>query len=589
MADPESPQPDRPESDFDLDFDLGDLDLDEPAGDAPAPPAPPSGSDALSRDLEALLGGSSQRENVRVSGDRADAEPAGDEAPDTPPATPPAEESSDDGEPAGEIEEEEAPRGGDEGSNSTGPEIEVDDQPEDPEGDREAIDEPIAEIEEDLPEPDAPDEPPASTSFEPAKVETAAPVADDGGPADAQVIIDKPPAVEIEDGGDELEVVFDDPEELEVEIDDSPATEVSADLDDGLEIELADGAPEPAVETAIDIGAGDDLDEITAELEGDDLGGGEAIAAKPRYQPAPASGLPAAKLDDEPERPGAPGDREEMPSRLLPRSSHELEALGDDIAEDDIALPEFDIEAEGRSDLQPDGDIAAIDVDDDEEISLPDDLLGGDTPPESDADDEGEAAGDASGRKFKLPAYKPLEWAGIAAVLVACFAALLMLARTVTSTLDAARAGEDATETAIPSKIGGELVQIAGVKAYWRDRRESNRARKGSEILPVIEIASGSGSGYLQILVKDEADEIRGDGHTFRVSGGQFAPGGSSVVAVATDGLSNEVQFAAYRDDFDGGEDDYWTVTFRESADGNPPWADLARCYLPADRAEPEE
>ena len=136
-------------------------------------------------------------------------------------------------------------------------------------------------------------------------------------------------------------------------------------------------------------------------------------------------------------------------------------------------------------------------------------------------------------------------------------------------------------------KIRGELIELEGIDAYWRDRKPLDRVDETSTILPVVEVASGSGTGMLQILIIDENGETRGDSHTHKVERGNFEPGGSSILALGTEGLNNEVQFAAYRDMNDGDSEDRWSVSIRESVDGVE-WTELVEFLIPAERRPAE-
>jgi len=165
-----------------------------------------------------------------------------------------------------------------------------------------------------------------------------------------------------------------------------------------------------------------------------------------------------------------------------------------------------------------------------------------------------------------------------------CLGALIMLSNTVSGTLKTAREAIKPIAESVPKSLEGELISLAGIECYWRDRQDADRVDEHSAILPVVEIASGSGSGKLQILFLDSNREIRGDAHTFDLAGGQFSPGGLSAIALSTEGLANEVQFAAYRSDEESAGDDRWTVSVLESADGEN-WVELLEFEIPAERS----
>lgn len=379
-------------------------------------------------------------------------------------------------------------------------------------------------------EPEEPDTPPATESEQEEGGDPATIELPEEGVVEGERIA--PPEVEIDEGEEEIDVSGDEEEQ-------QPPPEPSAS-------DIATLAPPANTRTeplerpqndALDVVFDDDDLELNVEFEEEtkalDAAAAtiEQVASDPPPGPTPRAIPLAQGIDD----------------------------LTDDIAE-------------------ANDDIAPL------ELETPPTISAGETLSDDDAAAEGENSDMAEKKKtLRLPSFKPLELVGIAAVLAVCLGALIMLSNTVNGTLKVARESLKPVAESVPGSIEGELISLAGIECYWRNRQDTDRVDENSTILPVVEIASGSGEGKLQILFLDPDGKIRGDAHTFGLAGGEFSPGGASTIALSTEGLANEVQFAAYRASGENAADERWTASIRESPDGVD-WVELLEFEIPAER-----
>lgn len=113
------------------------------------------------------------------------------------------------------------------------------------------------------------------------------------------------------------------------------------------------------------------------------------------------------------------------------------------------------------------------------------------------------------------------------------------------------------TESDFPIK--GKLIEALKVTTYWRPPITSgpnaDTFRRGTELLPVLEIETSSGPAALRIFFKNEAGTLVGDGITRPVNGK------TRLTLVATAGFEDLGMHAAYR----AGNAEKWTVEVLEA------------------------
>lgn len=123
------------------------------------------------------------------------------------------------------------------------------------------------------------------------------------------------------------------------------------------------------------------------------------------------------------------------------------------------------------------------------------------------------------------------------------------------------------TERDFPRK--GKLIEALKVTTYWRPPittgPNADTFRRGTELLPVLEIETSSGPAALRIFFKNEAGTLVGDGITRPVNGK------SQLTLVATAGFEDLGMHAAYR----AGNAEKWTIEVLEGPSINAPGSEF--------------
>lgn len=111
--------------------------------------------------------------------------------------------------------------------------------------------------------------------------------------------------------------------------------------------------------------------------------------------------------------------------------------------------------------------------------------------------------------------------------------------------------------------ISGQHVSVRTAKSYWRDVVESGPqadvVRRGTRMVPVVELSCGGGPGVLRVLFRDENGDSVGDAITRRVTEEE------NITVVATAGFNDFGMHAAYRT----GESKPWKVEVYEGSGTN--------------------
>lgn len=111
--------------------------------------------------------------------------------------------------------------------------------------------------------------------------------------------------------------------------------------------------------------------------------------------------------------------------------------------------------------------------------------------------------------------------------------------------------------------IGGKLVTVRAANTYWRDvvqsGPEADVVRRGTRLLPVLELSCSGGSGVLRVLFRDENGDSVGDVITRQVTTE------GKIIFAATAGFNEFGMHAAYRT----GESKPWKVEVYEGGSAN--------------------
>ena len=107
--------------------------------------------------------------------------------------------------------------------------------------------------------------------------------------------------------------------------------------------------------------------------------------------------------------------------------------------------------------------------------------------------------------------------------------------------------------------IRGEFVAVKSANSYWRepilDGSAPDTVRRGTRLLPVLELDIGEGNGVLRVLFRNEDRVVVGDAVT------RSARGGGRLLIPATAGFEDIGMHAAYRT----GQTRPWTIEVLEA------------------------
>jgi len=111
--------------------------------------------------------------------------------------------------------------------------------------------------------------------------------------------------------------------------------------------------------------------------------------------------------------------------------------------------------------------------------------------------------------------------------------------------------------------IGGKLLTVRAANTYWRDvvqsGPEADVVRRGTRMLPVLELSCSGGPGVLRVLFRDENGDSVGDVITRQVTTA------GKIIFAATAGFDEIGMHAAYRT----GESKPWKVEVYEGGGEN--------------------
>lgn len=111
--------------------------------------------------------------------------------------------------------------------------------------------------------------------------------------------------------------------------------------------------------------------------------------------------------------------------------------------------------------------------------------------------------------------------------------------------------------------LKGKHVTIQSCKTYWRDvvtsGPEADIVRRGTRLLPVLDLNCSGGAGVVRVLFRDEFGDSVGDIITRQISAGE------KVSIASTAGFNDAGMHAAYRT----GETKAWKIEVYESSSDN--------------------
>lgn len=121
--------------------------------------------------------------------------------------------------------------------------------------------------------------------------------------------------------------------------------------------------------------------------------------------------------------------------------------------------------------------------------------------------------------------------------------------------------------------IKGSRLTVTSAESYWRvpvvDGPTADVFRRGTELLPVVEIAVSGGSGAIRVVFRDESRRTMGDSITRSVEGKDL------LKIVATAGFEDMGMYAAYRT----GGNKPWIVEVLEGSSADAPSAEFQKLF----------
>lgn len=132
---------------------------------------------------------------------------------------------------------------------------------------------------------------------------------------------------------------------------------------------------------------------------------------------------------------------------------------------------------------------------------------------------------------------------------------------------------ESSHEKTIDFPVKGTLIEVHSAATYWRapitDGPSPETVRRGTKLLPVLEMQITGDTGAIRVLFRDEERSAAGDAvtHVIRGSG--------TIVIPATAGFDDVGMHAAYRT----GGSKPWTIEVFEAASETSPGKDFKRLF----------
>jgi hypothetical protein len=121
--------------------------------------------------------------------------------------------------------------------------------------------------------------------------------------------------------------------------------------------------------------------------------------------------------------------------------------------------------------------------------------------------------------------------------------------------------------------VKGQHVTIQSAKTYWRDvvtrGPDADIVRRGTRLLPVLDLNCSGGDGVLRVLFRDEFGDSVGDIITRQISAGE------KVSIASTAGFNDAGMHAAYRT----GETKVWRIEVYEGSAGNSLGNDFVKLF----------
>ena len=117
--------------------------------------------------------------------------------------------------------------------------------------------------------------------------------------------------------------------------------------------------------------------------------------------------------------------------------------------------------------------------------------------------------------------------------------------------------------------IRGRHLTILSADSFWRAPKAADTARRGTQLVPVVELKSSGGPAAIRVFFRNSDGDVIGDAVT------RFLQAGAKLQVAATAGFDDVGMHAAYRT----GESKAWTIEVLEAATENAPGPTCRRLF----------
>ena len=117
--------------------------------------------------------------------------------------------------------------------------------------------------------------------------------------------------------------------------------------------------------------------------------------------------------------------------------------------------------------------------------------------------------------------------------------------------------------------IRGSHLTILSADSFWRAPKAADTARRGTQLVPVVELRSSGGPAAIRVFFRNSDGDVIGDAVT------RFLQAGARLEVAATAGFDDVGMHAAYRT----GANKAWTIEVLEAATENAPGPEFRKLF----------
>ncbi len=117
--------------------------------------------------------------------------------------------------------------------------------------------------------------------------------------------------------------------------------------------------------------------------------------------------------------------------------------------------------------------------------------------------------------------------------------------------------------------IRGSQLTIVAADSFWRAPKAADTARRGTQLIPVVDLTTSGGPGAIRVFFRNSDGEVIGDAVTHSLKSG------GKLQIAATAGFEDVGMHAAYRT----GSNKPWTIEVLEAATENSPGQEFTKLF----------